>query len=355
MQTAGPSPGSCGYGTLDPAQYPYGAVLSILSTDPLVAGLPLAGCGACFAITCNDRVNCKPPGGVQIRLIEYRPTLGGYLKLAVLDVAGSGGLTAVGVKSASDSSTNFINMTNTYGAVWELSNLPQPPLDVQLTNTAGQSLIARNAVGSQTQGVDVATSTQNSPAPVPPGPSPSPSPEAAPAPAPGPSFNPVPSPPSGAPCKTVTDILGGIPDLSTWLTEIQAGKLADPINTGPSFTILSPINSAFTAALPPSFKGETASSLLLSRSNQLEAILGYQVLKGGFPISSLTFSQSLPTTDLNGSVPLNVTVQSLGSGNGSGTTIQGTGTSAHILQADISACNSNVIHIMDGLLLPFAA
>ena len=35
--------------------------------------------------------------------------------------------------------------------------------------------------------------------------------------------------------------------------------------------------------------------------------------------------------------------------------IQGTGTSANILQADIPACNSNVIHIMDGLLLPFAA
>lgn len=34
--------------------------------------------------------------------------------------------------------------------------------------------------------------------------------------------------------------------------------------------------------------------------------------------------------------------------------IQGTGTSAHILQADIPACNSNVILIMDGLLLPFA-
>ena len=46
------------------------------------------------------QVNCKPPGGIQIRLIQYRPTLGGYLKLAVLDVAGSGGLTAVGVNSA---------------------------------------------------------------------------------------------------------------------------------------------------------------------------------------------------------------------------------------------------------------
>ena len=53
-------------------------------------------------LTLLMQVNCKPPGGIQIRLIEYRPTLGGYLKLAVLNVAGSGGLTAVGVKSASD-------------------------------------------------------------------------------------------------------------------------------------------------------------------------------------------------------------------------------------------------------------
>ena len=48
------------------------------------------------------QVNCKPPGGLAIRLIQYRPTLGGYLKLAVLDVGGSGGLTAVGVRSSSD-------------------------------------------------------------------------------------------------------------------------------------------------------------------------------------------------------------------------------------------------------------
>ena len=68
------------------------------------------------------------------------------------------------------------------------------------------------------------------------------------------------------------------------------------------------------------FDDETASALLLSRSNQLPAILGYQVLKGSFPAASLTFSQSLPTTDANGSLPLNVTVQSLGS-NGQGPTV----------------------------------
>ena len=73
------------------------------------------------------------------------------------------------------------------------------------------------------------------------------------------------------------------------------------------------------------FNGQTASSLLLSRSTQLPAILGYQVLKGAFPTASLTFSQTLPTTDMNGSQPLNVTVQSLGGSNGSGTTVRAGG------------------------------
>ena len=79
------------------------------------------------------------------------------------------------------------------------------------------------------------------------------------------------------------------------------------------------------------FKGETASSLLLARGSQLSAILGYQVLKGAFPAASLHFSQSLPTSDMNGSQPLNVTVQALGSGSGSGTNVRPLTLSQHSL------------------------
>lgn len=93
-------------------------VAQLAATAQLLQGSALHGkCSACcyhaqhmpcgvhavpMPLTLLMQVNCKPPGGIQIRLIQYRPTLGGYLKLAVLDVAGTGGLTAVGVKSTSD-------------------------------------------------------------------------------------------------------------------------------------------------------------------------------------------------------------------------------------------------------------
>ena len=37
----------------------------------------------------------------------------------------------------------FTPMRNTYGAVWEASALPALPLDLQLTDSAGHSVIAR--------------------------------------------------------------------------------------------------------------------------------------------------------------------------------------------------------------------
>lgn len=36
-------------------------------------------------------------------------------------------------------------MANTYGAVWEVSQLPAFPLDMQLTNALNQTVLARSA------------------------------------------------------------------------------------------------------------------------------------------------------------------------------------------------------------------
>ena len=36
----------------------------------------------------------------------------------------------------------FTAMTNTYGAVWEASNLPAFPLDLRLTDSLGHSVVA---------------------------------------------------------------------------------------------------------------------------------------------------------------------------------------------------------------------
>ena len=41
---------------LDSTMWPYGAIASINSTSPVVAGLGSNGCGACLQISCEDKV-----------------------------------------------------------------------------------------------------------------------------------------------------------------------------------------------------------------------------------------------------------------------------------------------------------
>ena len=50
-------------------------------------------------------------------------------------------------------------LANNYGAVWEGKSLPAPPLDVQITNGAGTTLVAGNAIQNRAQG-DIPTSVQ---------------------------------------------------------------------------------------------------------------------------------------------------------------------------------------------------
>jgi hypothetical protein len=54
MQNAVTSGGSCGYGSLDANSWPNGAIGSLSSTFPLLAQLPLQGCGVCIQVTCTD-------------------------------------------------------------------------------------------------------------------------------------------------------------------------------------------------------------------------------------------------------------------------------------------------------------
>ena len=50
-------------------------------------------------------------------------------------------------------------LVNHYGAVWEGKALPASPLDVQITNGAGTTLVAGNAIQDRAQG-DIPTSVQ---------------------------------------------------------------------------------------------------------------------------------------------------------------------------------------------------
>ena len=46
------------------------------------------------------QVNCPASGSILVRLQQLSPTANGYAKLALLNVAGSGGVTAVGFAPA---------------------------------------------------------------------------------------------------------------------------------------------------------------------------------------------------------------------------------------------------------------
>ena len=50
----------------------------------------------CFP--CHVQVDCQPPDNIVIRILEFRPSAGGYLKLVLLNVAGSGAISSLGIR-----------------------------------------------------------------------------------------------------------------------------------------------------------------------------------------------------------------------------------------------------------------
>ncbi|KAK9843423.1 hypothetical protein WJX81_001771 [Elliptochloris bilobata] len=196
--------GSCGYGSLNPS----GAIGATANDNPVVAGLPQSGCGSCVRITCDtsaspdckpgaqpvtvtiidscpgcsfnipvplfttladprfgvlpvayQQVDCNWAGSITIRVLEFRTVNASYLKLILFNVAGPATIRAVAVKSTGASDDTYVPLMNNYGAVWEGKALPPAPLDVQVTNGAGTTLVAGNAIKDSAQG-DVPTSVQ---------------------------------------------------------------------------------------------------------------------------------------------------------------------------------------------------
>ncbi|KDD76851.1 hypothetical protein H632_c86p0, partial [Helicosporidium sp. ATCC 50920] len=84
-------------------------------------------------------VPCSPPGNIQLRVSDARDTKGGWLKLEVENLAGSNILSGVEVRGEGDES--WRPMTHTFGAAWEMSMLPFPPLDVRVTASDGQVVL----------------------------------------------------------------------------------------------------------------------------------------------------------------------------------------------------------------------
>ncbi|KAK9838158.1 hypothetical protein WJX81_005264 [Elliptochloris bilobata] len=166
----GTSIGSCGYGLLDKAKYPFWSVAALSTSNCYFQGGPLQGCGQCFQIEClqdegphaghcnedpNERsmtdqlvqaltylkiapwrwgvmdiryrrVQCTPPNDVKV-LVDQNRGAGQWLRLSIQAAGGQGAVKAVQVKGRDGA---WQGMTNKWGAAWEMDAAPDPPLDI---------------------------------------------------------------------------------------------------------------------------------------------------------------------------------------------------------------------------------
>ncbi|KAK9861992.1 hypothetical protein WJX84_009704 [Apatococcus fuscideae] len=196
--TSGPlANGSCGYGKRQLAQWPYLNVTAIAANNSLaLLGLPKAGCGICIQITCSDQascqpqpapiivqnlntcldcaedelqvhasalsqlsptaklpldiqfqqVDCVPPSDMAVSLTKYamEPDGNAAVQLSMEQVAGSNALTSIELQV--EGSGGFTEMTNPFGAAWQLDNVSMPPYDLRITSQDGQQVVAMTAV-----------------------------------------------------------------------------------------------------------------------------------------------------------------------------------------------------------------
>jgi len=178
--------GSCGYGVFSPEVYPNIGAAAISPSSPLASSAPQQGCGICLQITCQGpsclpnarpatvtvadscsdcssdtivihsslaitltgspnknipiswrQIPCQPPGGIIIDVDRYRVDAGGYIRLAFLNVAGSGEVEKVELKGSMESESQWRVMENGWGARYEVSRFPATPLDLRVTTPEG--------------------------------------------------------------------------------------------------------------------------------------------------------------------------------------------------------------------------
>ncbi|KAL4440013.1 hypothetical protein ABPG75_003014 [Micractinium tetrahymenae] len=98
-------------------------------------------------------VPCAPPSNLSVGVLDYRTSGGGYLRLVPLYVAGSDGVASVELRQTplvggrlDMVASAWRKLHNMYGATWELSGLPAPPLDLRLTDGKGRLVLARQAI-----------------------------------------------------------------------------------------------------------------------------------------------------------------------------------------------------------------
>ncbi|KFM27098.1 Expansin-B1 [Auxenochlorella protothecoides] len=387
--------GACGYGTLSASSWPYDAIAVVNPDSPFLAGSAPQGCGTCLEIQCTDEVcgsaagafvalvtdncdgcdlsqiyvsptayaksfspsiglatgratavPCAPPGDIVVRIDTFRPTLGGYLRLVLLSVAGQGPIDSVELRT-SGSQGDWAPLARSFGAAWDASSLPSLPLDIRITR-GGDTLIVQSAITEEGQLGDIQTGVQfggassglvNGVNSVLDTPAVEPSPEEALA---LPGLEPG---PESAAAGVISLLPGGQAPAAE--TNVGLAVLLDAPDA--QATLLVPTNSALDAAIAGGSvrDADTLAALLNSAPDLANPLAAYHVVKGLWPSWTLAPGTRLPTSatlDKVNLLQLNVTA---------GPVIRGVGSSANVLQADLLACGPSVIHIIDQVLLPF--
>ncbi|CAL8462617.1 g2150 [Coccomyxa elongata] len=191
--------GSCGYGELDKSKYPYWSVGALSTSNIYYGAGPVKGCGECFEVQCLQnngqfagrcnqdpnarsvtimitdscpecegdhldiqaltfnkmapmalgridiqyrRVECTVPQDLNVIIDENRGA-GGWIRLQVKDAAGRGSVKLVQVKG---SNSDWESMNNVWGASWESTSVPAPPLDFRIQDDAGTEVTAFSVV-----------------------------------------------------------------------------------------------------------------------------------------------------------------------------------------------------------------
>ena len=96
------------------------------------------------------RVSCTPDVNMAVRFDGNYA--GAWLRLFVLDVAGSAGVTGVSVRS-SGAGGPWQPLVNKFGASWESYSQPPQPSDLLVTTDDGQTAVLTGIVSAGAQGV----------------------------------------------------------------------------------------------------------------------------------------------------------------------------------------------------------
>lgn len=209
----GTKDGACGYGVLKKESYPFWSVAALsLSNSFSVAG-PAKACGECFEIKCMDvggpfagrcskdknqrsvtvtvtdtcpecgtdhidmqaltfnkiapmevgriniqyrRTECTPPEPLDVD-INHNFGAGAWLRIVVSKAAGYGSIRLVQIKGAD---SDWMGMTNKYGAAWEVPVTPKLPWDFRIVSDDGQEVTALGLINSAGKVGDVPTGVQ---------------------------------------------------------------------------------------------------------------------------------------------------------------------------------------------------